>query len=70
MLKSLLEPILATAGGTLLDPLGEGWYANVDLSSLLGPDGIHPNALGNRYIADKIAQSLTAHGLVFEPEGQ
>lgn len=54
---------LLPVDGTLLDPLGEGWYAHIDPGSLLA-DGVHPNRKGNAYIADRLIASLREKGVI------
>jgi lysophospholipase L1-like esterase len=51
-------------GATLIDPIAEGWYQNVDVATLLAADKVHPNAEGARTIAARMEQSLRSRGLV------
>jgi lysophospholipase L1-like esterase len=67
-----LYPFLAPAmtesaekvGGYVLDPVAERWYSDIDLKPLLWQDGFHPNARGNEYIAQKIADGMRRLGVV------
>ncbi|WP_297627940.1 SGNH/GDSL hydrolase family protein [Nocardia sp.] len=51
------------AHATLLDPVAEQWYSGVDIEGMQIPDHVHPNALGNQFLAGKIADSMARHGL-------
>jgi lysophospholipase L1-like esterase len=50
-------------GAYTIDPVAEGWYRDIDLGPLLGPDGVHLNAAGNLYYADRIVDSLSRLGI-------
>ncbi|MEY8014820.1 SGNH/GDSL hydrolase family protein [Mycobacterium servetii] len=52
-----------SVGAHVIDPVAQGWYRGVDLKALLAPDGIHFNAEGNKYYADKIMENLSKMGL-------
>lgn len=47
-------------GATWIDPLTEAWFAD---PALIGPDGVHPNAAGQRVIADRL-EPVIADALV------
>lgn len=49
---------------TLVDPLAEGWYTNVDSESMVIRDGVHPNGKGNKYIAERLIASLRHEGII------
>lgn len=51
------------AHATLLDPVAEQWYRGTDVESMQIPDHVHPNALGDQFLAGKIADSMAQHGL-------
>lgn len=55
---------LAAVDGTLIDPFAEGWYTGADLDSMVVPDKVHPNWLGNAHIADRLLVSLRDKGIV------
>ena len=58
------ESSASKVGATLIDPIAEGWYQNVDVATLLAADKVHPNADGARIIAARMEQSLRSHGVV------
>lgn len=60
---SLLSPIVAAQDGMLIDPVAEGWYEGVDESSMLQPDGFHPNQAGQEFLAKKLGESLQDRGI-------
>jgi lysophospholipase L1-like esterase len=68
----LIYPLIAPAmrestekvGGYVLDPVAERWYHDIDLKPLLWKDGYHPNARGNEFIAQKIADGMRRLGVV------
>jgi lysophospholipase L1-like esterase len=63
----LLDKINASVsavGGTVIDPIAEGWYANIDPVSLTASDLTHPNLEGHAYIADRLIASLRTHGII------
>lgn len=47
----------------VLDPIALGWYAGVDIPSMQIEDRVHPNAVGNAYLAGVIERDLRALGL-------
>jgi hypothetical protein len=51
-------------GGVCVDPLGEGWFNDVDVSKLEMPDNLHPNQAGHTLIGKKLSESLERHGLM------
>lgn len=66
-LVSAITPITESFGGTVIDPIAEGWYAGVDRSTYVAEDGIHPTQGGQQFIAQKLSESLVAHGLLELP---
>jgi lysophospholipase L1-like esterase len=48
----------------VIDPVAEGWYRGKDLAPLFWNDGVHLNALGNEYYANRIFDNMSAMGLV------
>ncbi|WP_162465176.1 MULTISPECIES: SGNH/GDSL hydrolase family protein [unclassified Mycolicibacterium] len=47
----------------VIDPVAEGWYRGKDLAPLFWKDGIHLNAKGNEYYANRIIDNMRAMGL-------
>jgi lysophospholipase L1-like esterase len=60
---SMISQITESFGGVLIDPVAEGWYKGVDVSTKVLSDGVHPNPAGHELIADKFAESLRSHGI-------
>lgn len=58
LLRTNVENSLALVGGTLVDPVADRWYANVDTQNLLGTDRVHPNRAGHAFIAERLLTSL------------
>jgi lysophospholipase L1-like esterase len=54
-------------GAYVLDPIAEGWY-DVDMAPLLWTDGIHPNAAGATYYAQKIIDGMVRLGVIRNAE--
>ncbi|GBG40606.1 Rv0518 family GDSL lipase [Mycobacterium montefiorense] len=52
-IRDVLNSEARAAGAAFVDPIGARWF--VDRPDLIGPDGVHPNDAGHRYMADKIA---------------
>ncbi len=52
-IRDVLNAEARAAGAAFVDPIGAHWFA--DRPDLIGPDGVHPNDAGHRYLADKIA---------------
>jgi len=48
----------------LVDPAGEGWYSDVDLSTIRAKDGLHPTPLGHQLFARKLGEALAQHGII------
>ena len=56
---TLQAPLPApTVGATFVDPLAQRWLW--DDPALIGPDWIHPDPAGQRYLAEKIAPLIQA----------
>lgn len=53
----------ASIGAYVVDPVAEGWFRNVDLAPLLWTDGVHLNAVGSNYYAEKITESIEQYGI-------
>jgi lysophospholipase L1-like esterase len=64
VLVSTIGHITDTFGGVLIDPVAEGWYDGVDVSTIQNPDHVHPNQAGHILIGRKLAESLQHHGLL------
>ncbi|AEV75384.1 lysophospholipase L1-like esterase [Mycolicibacterium rhodesiae NBB3] len=62
--RNRLENSAAKIGAIVIDPIAEGWYDNVDVSTLLAADRVHPNSEGALRIADRMEKSLRSLGLV------
>ncbi|MEE6175514.1 Rv0518 family GDSL lipase [Mycobacterium sp. 050134] len=52
-IRDVLNAAAHAAGAAFVDPIGDRWF--VDRPDLIGPDGVHPNDAGHRYLADMIA---------------
>jgi lysophospholipase L1-like esterase len=63
-LVSAIGHITEAFGGVLIDPLAEGWYNGVDVSTIQTSDHLHPNQAGHLLIGRKLAESLQYHGLL------
>ena len=59
-----IDSSLAAVDGTLIDPFADGWYTGADLDSMVVPDKVHPNWLGNAHIADRLLGSIRDKGIV------
>ena len=57
-LRDILSREASQVGAAFVDPLGERWLQ--DDPTLIGPDHIHPNDAGHRYLADKIEPLIEA----------
>lgn len=62
-LRAAIQTVVDEFGGTLLDPIADGWYAGADIPALQISDGAHPNAPGHQLIAQQIGDSLDKRGL-------
>ncbi len=62
--RSRFESSAAKVGATLIDPIAEGWYQNIDLAPLLSADQVHPSAEGALLIAERMENSLRSHGVI------
>ena len=56
--------VVARHGGILIDPAAEGWYNDVDLSTIRAEDGLHPTPLGHQLIARKLGEALQRYGII------
>lgn len=64
-----MRDVVTRHGGILIDPAAEGWYDDVDLSTIRAEDGLHPTPLGHQLIARKIAEALQRDGIIETDEG-
>lgn len=64
LLRQALTHDMTAVDGTLVDPVAEGWYTNVDVTAMVIDDKVHPNELGNAYIADRLATSLRSKDII------
>jgi lysophospholipase L1-like esterase len=62
--RSRFESSATKVGATLIDPIAEGWYQNVDVATLVSADRVHPNDAGALLIAQRMEESLRSHGLI------
>jgi lysophospholipase L1-like esterase len=49
-------------GASVIDPVAQRWYRDVDVKPLLAPDDVHLNGDGQMYYADKIIENLKQMG--------
>jgi lysophospholipase L1-like esterase len=63
LLEGFRESVSAV-GGTLIDPIAEGWYANIDPATMTIDDGVHPNSRGNALIANRMMTALRKSGVI------
>lgn len=59
-----IDDVASRHGGILIDPVAEGWYDGVDLSTIRTEDGLHPTPLGHQLIARRLGESLQQHGII------
>jgi hypothetical protein len=59
-----MTDVVARHGGILVDPAAEGWYNDVDLSTIRAEDGLHPTPLGHQLIARKLGEALQRYGII------
>jgi lysophospholipase L1-like esterase len=52
-IRDILNSEAHAAGAAFVDPISAHWF--VGRPDLIGPDGVHPNDAGHRYMADMIA---------------
>lgn len=57
-IRDVLFHAAQAAGAAWSDPIFERWF--LDKPDLIGPDGVHPNDAGHKYLADKIAPLISA----------
>jgi lysophospholipase L1-like esterase len=63
-LLAAIRGVLASADVSLVDPVADGWYNGVQPQTLLDYDRVHPNAVGNAFIAERLLGSLRQLGIV------
>lgn len=68
-LRNGLQAIADKIGAGVIDPVKESWYTDIDLKSLLIYDGVHFNAAGNKFYADKIGKRLRELGFPIGTSG-
>jgi lysophospholipase L1-like esterase len=61
-LAEALRPVLAGIGGHLIDPLSERWVAPEQVARFTWTDGIHPDAAGHEYLAERLTADLVRDG--------
>ncbi|MCJ0904095.1 SGNH/GDSL hydrolase family protein [Rhodococcus sp. ARC_M6] len=57
-LISGISAIAKSFGAKVLNPYAEKWFVGADIDAMQIEDHVHPNALGNSYIAAKLEESL------------
>ncbi|WP_255450179.1 SGNH/GDSL hydrolase family protein [Skermania sp. ID1734] len=63
--------LAAAEGVTLIDPVAEGWYRGIDISTLTNEASpIHPSLYGARFIAERIVRDLRDTGFLKQVEEQ
>jgi lysophospholipase L1-like esterase len=56
--SATLRQAAGNVGAYLIDPVGLGWYRNINLAPLLWKDHIHLNSPGQDYYADRMVDNL------------
>ena len=51
-IPGILRDEAQAVGAVFVDPIAEGWFATNP--ELIGSDGVHPNAAGHQYLAERI----------------
>jgi lysophospholipase L1-like esterase len=59
-----MSDVVARHRGILIDPAADGWYNDVDLSTIRAEDGLHPSPLGHQLIARKLGEALQRYGII------
>lgn len=59
-----MSDVVARHRGILIDPAADGWYNDVDLSTIRAEDGLHPSPLGHQLIARKLGEALQRYGIM------
>jgi len=57
-IRDALQKSAQQSRGTFADPLALGWFQGSD-SMYIGPDGEHPTAAGEQYLAQHMEEILT-----------
>ena len=57
-LAATLHQAASNVGAYLINPIGLGWYHNIDLAPLLWKDHIHLNNAGQEYYANRLVDNL------------
>lgn len=65
---SVIGQIAHSYGGVLIDPVAQGWYAEIGESEIQASDNTLPNQAGHYLIAKKLAESLERDGALI-PRG-
>jgi GDSL-like Lipase/Acylhydrolase family len=55
---AVLSQAASDVGAYVIDPVGQGWYRDIDLAPLLWKDHVHLNNNGQFYYAGKIVENL------------
>lgn len=58
-----LTDISNSVSASIIDPVAEGWWQNVNLDSMIWRDHIHPNTQGEYYYAMRIVGDFARQGM-------
>ncbi|MCG5431642.1 SGNH/GDSL hydrolase family protein [Mycobacterium sp. MYCO198283] len=64
VLSTAIDTTAAEIKASVIDPVAEGWYTDVDLQSLVISDNIHLSAAGNEYYASRVSAGIERAGIV------
>jgi lysophospholipase L1-like esterase len=56
-------------GATVVNPIAEGWLNKDTMADKIYSDNVHPNRAGHKYIAEHLAESFKALGIVPATKG-
>ena len=59
-----MSEVVGRHRGILIDPAADGWFNDVDLSTIRAEDGLHPSPLGHQLIARKLGEALQRYGII------
>lgn len=62
-LRTAIVRSAETIDAAVVDPVADGWWRNRDLEPLLWQDGVHLEAAGNAYFADRLYAELVRLGI-------
>lgn len=57
-LRDQLRTTAGRLGARFVDPLEDRWITEENAGRYIGADGVHPNAAGHRYLAERLAAAL------------